>query len=202
MGLSQTKKTFEKKEKGCTFQTPYISQSEYHSISVRDSLTSSKSTSRNSVIFQDLLSVSSLDEVTRLLGQPEDIDRNVFPDGKRFIATLHYEGMMLKYVQRKEGRVRLNTMEIRSPRWAISVGGTILRSGMSVEQLSPQVRASIDGDTFLEEKSVDGVGTIRVASPEKPSEKGQQTTTDRAQLTIHVNRETGTVKVVRFHRIV
>jgi len=202
VGFSQTKKVLQTEEQGLTVATPYITRSEYKSISIQDSSDLSKSGSREHASFPNLLSVSSLDAIVKLFGTPESVDRNDFPDGTRFTATLNYDGMMLKYVRRKEGRVRLNTMEIRSPKWGVDVGGTVLRPGMSIDQLSPEVRASIDDDTFLGEEEVDGVGEVRVARSKRIEDRGETLSKNRAQITIHVNREAGTVEVVRFHRIV
>jgi len=191
---------------GETVQTPYITYDEYQAMSVDSQMSpkegSDKSTNRQ-VVFDELLSISSLDKVVRRLGKPKSIDRNVFPDGERFIATLDFGGMTLKYAKRKDGNVRLTTLEMRSPDWSLKVGGWELRPGMAVDHLSPAVQQSIKGDTFLGEDDVDGVAVIRVAKPGAAGGKnvkimeGEQT-----QVSVHVDKSTGTVKVVRFHRIV
>ena len=205
--LAQTDKVLQREDVyGQAVRTPYISYDEYQGMSVGSQLStkegSDKSTNRQ-VFFDELLSISSLDEVVRRLGKPKSIDRNVFPDGERFIATLDFGGMTLKYAKRKDGNVRLTTLEMRSPDWSLKVGGWELRPGMAVDHLSSAVQQSIKGDTFLGEDDVDGVAVIRVAKPGAAGGKnvkimeGEQT-----QVSVHVDKSTGTVKVVRFHRIV
>jgi len=204
--LSQTEKVLQRKDiHGQYDQTPYISHSEYKGISLVRQGPSSKSLKKSSdgLVLNALLSLSSLDEIFSALGEPESIERNMFPDGERFIATLEYGGMTLKYAKRKDGNVKLATVEMRSPDWAIEVGGTELRPGMRIDQLSPAVQQSINGDTFLGEDDVDGVGVIRVAEKGKAKEGNAKLIGGKQpQVSVHVNKDTETIKVVRFHRIV
>jgi len=204
--LGQTEKVLQRKDvHGQSAQTPYISYSEYQGISLTRQGLSGKSLKKSSddLVLSTLLSVSSLDEIVSYLGEPESIERNMFPDGERFIATLEYGGITLKYAKRKDGNVKLTTIEMRSPNWAIGVGGTELRPGMRIDQLSPAVQQSINGDTFLGEDDVDGVGVIRVAEKGKAKEGNVKLIEGKQpQVSVHVDRDTETIKVVRFHRIV
>lgn len=203
---AQTEKVLQRKDvHNQSAQTPYISHSEYQGISLTRQGPSGKSLKKSSdgLVLGTLLSVLSLDKIVSVLGEPESIDRNVFPDGERFIATLEYGGMTLKYAKRKDGNVKLTTVEMRSPEWAIEVGGTELRPGMRIDQLSPAVQQSINGDTFLGEDDVDGVGVIRVAEKGKAKEGNVKLIEGRQpQVSVHVDEDTETIKVVRFHRIV
>jgi hypothetical protein len=205
--LAQTEKVLHRKDMhGQTVHTPYISYDEYQDVSLTSQSASDTTVDKSTgmqVNFDDLLSVSSLDEVIRHLGKPKSIDRKVFPDGERFIATLDYGGMTLKYAKRKDKNVKLTTIEMRSPNWLLKVGETEFRPGMTVNQLSPTVRQSIDEDTFLGDDDVDGVAVIRVAEPGTASgENVKIMEGEQTQISVHVNKGAKTVKVVRFHRIV
>ncbi|MCS3758182.1 hypothetical protein [Salinibacter ruber] len=203
---AQTGKVLQRKDMhGQSTQTPYISHSEYKGISIKRQGPSGKSfkKSTDGLVLGAILSVSSLGEIVSVLGEPESIDRNVFPDGERFIATLEYGGMTLVYAKRKDGNVKLTTLEMKSSDWLIEVGGTELQPGMRIDQLSPAVQQSINGDTFLGEDDVDGVGVIRVAEKGKAKEGNVKLMEGgQPQVSVHVNGDTETIKVVRFYRIV
>lgn len=207
-GVAQTEKVVHEEDThGESVHVPYITYEEYQSTSLISQTTTGKSLEGNTkaqqVPFEALLSVSSLKDVIGLVGEPENIDRNVFPDGDRFIATLDYDGMSLKYAKRKDKRIRLTTMEVRSPEWSLVVGGKELRPGMSRTQLSPVVRQAIDRGTFLGEEGVDAVGVIRVAKPDKgEGSKVEFMEGEGTEVSVHLNKNTGTAKVIRFHRIV
>lgn len=207
-GVAQTEKVFHEEDThGERVHVPYITYEEYQSISLISQTTTGKNldehTKERQVPFEALLSVSSLKDVIRRIGEPENIDRNVFPDGDRFIATLDYDGMSLKYAKRKDKRVRLTTMEVTSPDWSLVVGGKELRPGMRMNQLSPVVRQAIDDDTFLGEEGIDAVGVIRVArSGEGEGSKVASMEDEQTEVSVHLDKKTGTVQVIRFHRIV
>lgn len=178
--------------KGETIRTPYITYAEFQNISVNERAT-----------FSELLSVSSLDGVIQALGEPKTFDRNASPDGEMFTATLDYTGMVLDYIKRPGKEIRLETIELRSSDWFLKVGGKILRPGMKVDSLSSAIQNTITSDTILGEDDIDGIGTVLIAKPGK-SDSGEVETMDATHgaVTLHINKETGTVKVVRFSRVV
>lgn len=59
---------------------PYISDAEFQDISVGGVAVSGKSSSSRPT-FGDMLTVASLDEVTRRFGEPTSIEYNRFPEG-------------------------------------------------------------------------------------------------------------------------
>lgn len=208
--LAQTTKLAEQTNmQGQAVRTPYITHGELQSISLESGAVSGKTRSGKThaepsrqVNFGKLLSVSSLDEIVQLLGEPETVDRQEFPDGQRLGATLHYEGMRIEYDRYEDGTSGVTTIQVRSSDWSLKVGGTKLHPGMSVDQLTPTVRESFQEDTTFDDPALDSFSVIHIAKPD--SGKGGQVELmqeGRAQITVHANDETRTVEMVRFARL-
>ena len=204
---AQTEKTVQ----GQHDPTPYISYAEFRDISAsKGQRTISSKSLRDTtnlarggqVVLQELLSVSSLDEVIRILGQPKAIDRDEFPDGG-WAATLQYEGgTMFDYQKFEDGTIALLELQLWSSDWSLKVGEKELRPGMRIDSLSSVVRQSIQEGSYPKGANVDGIGSIHIAKP--GTAKGGNVTllkNGKAEITVHVNTESGTVGVVRFARL-
>lgn len=198
---AQTKKVFQRKDvHGQAVQTPYITYEEFRSVLVR--------TPGGQVPLRKLLSVSSLEEVSRLLGQPESIERNEDPDDKSFSAKLHYEGKTtLEYVATSDGKtVSLSSIKLWSPGWSLKIGDTNLHPGMEVDSLSPAVRQSISAGSWFSEHGIDHFGSVDVMKPgaaAKAAGRAEEKLLQRgkAEFAVHIDRKAGTVEVVQFTRI-
>lgn len=176
---------------GQTVQTPYISYDVYQSITVN-----------GRIPFRKLLSVSSVDEIIRSLGKPETIDRQEFSGRERFGAVLHYEGATVEYDRYEGGVSGITSIEIRSPDWSLTVGGTKLRPGMSVDRLSPAVRESLQKDTTFDDPKIDSFGIVHITAPDLGKSGEVKLLQDgRSQITVHVNEESNTIVMVRFGRL-
>jgi len=125
-GLFASRATFAQTEKtvsGHYGPKPYISHAEFQNISVGGGPVSDKS-SGSQPKFRDILTVSSLEEVTRRFGEPTSTEYDRFPEGSPtdYVVTLIYDGLDLEY-RKRGGRIRLQTMEITSEAWFIRVAG-------------------------------------------------------------------------------
>jgi len=185
-------------------RTPYITYAEFEATSLG---TSGKgkttgSTSARGVTLGDLVSVSSLDDVTRLLGEPKSVNRGS-PYGRNVLAYIDYEGMELEYVNWNkddpDSEFELRELHLKSSDWSFTVDGTELRPGMSVDQLSPVVRQTLDEDFG---QSVDAFGAVVIAKPgtAKQTKRGGELKGMKGGATIQIEVNGGTVDVVRFHR--
>jgi hypothetical protein len=190
--IAQTQKLAERKGMhGQIIQTPYITYTEFQSTSVgREEITSKSS--EKSLTFSDIVSVSSLDEVIRLFGEPKHFNRATFPDGKTVRADLNFGGMKMEYIKVSgSSYFSLRELKVTSPEWSLTVGEKELCPGMSVNQLSPLVRKS--GYMYVAKK-----GTAKNAK-----RSGELEITDaRTQITFEIDEDTGTVKTIRFHQII
>jgi len=212
LALAQAEKVLQRKDMhGQTVQMPYISYAEFHDISASKgqkeisskSLRDTTNLARGGqVVLQELLSVSSLDEVIRILGQSKTIDRDEFPD-EGWAATLQYEGgTMFDYQKFEDGTIALLELQLWGSDWSLKVGEKELRPGMKIDSLSPVVRQSIQEGSYPKGANVDGIGSIHIAKP--GTAKGGNVTllqNGKAEITVHVNTESGTVEVVRFARL-
>lgn len=153
--------------------------------------------------FGNLISVSSIDEVKRVFGEPDTYTHDS-PFGRDVLAFLTYEGLRLEYVRHNKGapksKYKLRELELASPDWSLAIGNTRLRPGMTADQLSSAVRQNLDRD-FGE--SVDAFGSIAITKPgtAKQAKRGGELemANGDAAIQIEVNRDT--VDVVRFKRV-
>jgi hypothetical protein len=186
---AQTKK----KVPGQHDPTPYISHAEFQNISVGGELISGKS-SGSQPTFRDILTVASLEEVTRHFGEPTSTEYNRFPEGSPtdYVVSLTYDGLKLEYRKTRE-EINLQTMVITSTDRFLKVGGLKLRPGMSSDSLNAVMRKAIHDD---------GEGFFRVAPPGKSEDphsiRDSETT---IKLWAEKDTENSIIKKLRFHRI-
>ena len=187
---AQTEKTVQ----GQYSATPYISHAEFQNISVGGGPVSDKSSSTRTT-FRDILTVASLDEVTRRFGEPTSTEYKKFPgvDYIEYLAIMSYDGSKFWY-KKVRGEIRLQTMVITSTDRFLRVGGVKLRPGMSADSLSAVMRKEVEDDD-------DGVAVLRVARQGK-SEDPRSIQDSRTKVSIEVDKGTHTVKKVKFNRIV
>lgn len=196
--------------KGQTVRTTYIRYADFKDLSsiTNKSITQESSSGTTSgfssgqVPLRELLSVSSLDEAIRILGEPKTIDRDEFSDGG-WATTLRYEGgTMFDYRKFEDGEIALIEFELWRSNRALEIGEMELCPGMNIDGLSPAVRQSISEGSYPEGANVDGIGAIQIATPgSTKGEKVEFLQGGKAQITVHVNREKGTVEVLRFTRL-
>jgi len=195
-GLFASRATFAQTEKtvsGHYGPKPYISHAEFQNISVGGG-TSDKSSSTRTT-FRDILTVASLDEVTRRFGEPTSTEYKKFPgvDYIEYLSIMSYDGSKFWY-KKVRGEIRLQTMVITSEDRFLMVGGIKLRPGMSADSLSAVMRKAVEDDD-------DGVTVLRVARQGK-SENPRSIRDSRTKVSIEVDKGTHTVKKVKFNRIV
>lgn len=188
--VAQTQKLAERKEMhGETDRTPYITYAEFRESAFSGRTASKKSTQ---VTLGDIVTVSSMDTVTRLLGEPKTFTRTPYPDGSTIRVDLSYDGAKMEYVKSAgKANFRLREMTIASPDWSIAVGGKELHPGMASDSLTPPVRES---------------GYMYVAKPgtaKKAKEVGELEVMDtRAQITFKINKVDGNVESIKFHQTI
>lgn len=194
--LGQTEKVLQREGMhGQKVQTPYVSYDEFQSATVNS--TSGK------VSIGEILNVPSLEKVTQVLGDPKSVKRNEDPNDGSFTVWLYYEGRTtLKYHGFEDGTLGLSKIELQSPGWSLVVGGTRLYPGMGIRELSPAVRGSISEVSSSKEAEVDGIGVVGIAEPEAAKSGSVELLQGgRADIAVHVDKGTGTVRYIRFGRI-
>lgn len=188
----QTEKTFQRTTmNGQTVQTSYITSEELRSATIlrrgtAKSHAKSDAQTDTGGSFSDLYTVSSLSKVYKQIGRPQSIERGGQAD------ILQYDGMRLVYVKTKE-KSYLQEMEVVGSGWSLTVNEKEISPGADVGSLSPAVRQSIESYNEAKSKNshADATATIHV--------EGTDTET---RLLIRVNRASGTVKGIVFHRLV
>jgi hypothetical protein len=170
--VAQTERAFQGTDvHGQSTRVPYLRHEEYQNISLIGSSASGKSPKQSadaSLKFGQLLSVASLDEVTRRLGEPKSIERRDL-SGNMFIGILHYDGLRLEYLKTGTKEIRLRKLDISSPGWSVTINGKELHPGMEISQLSTTVRESIKHfeRSPSDNPDVDAAAVLHVANKTK-----------------------------------
>ena len=174
--------------------TPYISHAEFQNISMGGETVLGKS-SGSRTTFRDILTVASLEEVSRRFGEPASTEYNRFPEGSStdYVVTLMYDGFEIKY-RKISGEIKLQSMVITSEDRFLKIGGAKLRPGMSTKSLSSVIRKEVEDDD-------DGVAAVRVAQPGK-SENPRSIPNGQPAIAIEVDKSTNTLKKIEFSRII
>jgi hypothetical protein len=180
---------------GRTVQTPYVTYEEFRSVTLR--------CPNGRVLLRKLLTVSSLDEAVRLLGDPQSIERNDDPDDPSFTVWLHYgRDTTVEYHGFADGTLRLTSIELRSTKWGLGIGDDQLSPGMEIAGLGKTLRRSAVSGTLSKKKSKSGLGTIYIASPNASKNgKVEPLMTGMTQFNFSTGKA-GTIEVVRLSRIV
>ena len=187
---AQTEKTVQ----GQYSATPYISHAEFQNISMGGETVPGKS-SGSRTTFRDILTVVSLEEVSRRFGEPTSTEYNRFPEGSStdYVVTLMYDGLKIKY-RKIRGEIKLQSMVITSEDRFLKIGGVKLRPGMSTKSLSSVMRKEVEDDD-------DGVAAVRVAKPGK-SENPRSIPNGQPAIAIEVDKGSNTLKKIEFSRII
>lgn len=181
----------------------YINHAESQATSVGSAVsgkTTSGKTSGEKVTFMDLITVSTFDEVTRLLGKPKNLNSFTYPDGQTSRGHLHYEGMELEYIRYDpNSKYKLRELKITSPDWSLTINETELHPSMEINRLSSAVRQTLDEDFS---KAEDALGTVVVAKrgAAKQAKHGGGLEAMRGGAAIYITVNEGTVTEVQFSR--
>lgn len=183
---------------------PYISMSEFESVSVGrpagENAASTKDVGKE-FPFREIETISSLDSLTHLLGEPNEFKRLTYPSGETVRGHLEYEGLYLEYLKTSNSsRFRLREMKMQTSGWHLTINGRQVEPGMPISRLSPEVRQSII--EAAPSSDFDAEATIRIAKPEKDKNGETQFMGESTFFGIQVNRDTETVELVRFHRLI
>ena len=202
---AQTERTVQQKDvRGRDTQVPYLRQNEYREISLMDdSMTrkTSEKSSRHQPTFGNLLTVASLDEVTRLIGKPKSTERRELSGGM-FIGILRYDGLRMEYLKTGPETVRLRKLDITSPKWLVTINGKEFRPGTDIRQLSPSVRQSIQDFERppSDNPDVDAAAVLHIAGSTK---KGTTAELEKnTRFSFRINKETGTIEAIGFLRLI
>ena len=193
---AQVEKTFQRTDSnGRTVQTPYLTYEEFRSTTLR--------CPNGRVTLGELLTVSSLDEAVRLLGDPQSIERNDDPDDTSFTAWLRYgRNTTVEYHGFANGTLGLTSIELRSTKWGLEIGDNQLSPGMDIARLGKTVRRSAVSGTHSKKGNKSGLGTIYIASPNASKDgKVEPLMNGMTQFNFSTGK-TGTIEVVRLSRIV
>ena len=154
------------------------------------------------MIVGDFLSVSSIDTVTRLFGEPELMSHES-PFGHMVLAYLRYDGLRLDYVQydkdSPQSTYELRELRMTSPEWSLRLNGTDLHPGMSVERLSPVIQQNIRAGSSASARIRASFVIAKLGTAER-MKNGGDLEVARGEARIHVKATDGTVDEVRFYR--
>ncbi|WP_141491593.1 hypothetical protein [Longimonas halophila] len=181
---------------GQTSERPYISYGYLQAVLIgRDD--ADVQTLDRGLVFQELLEVSSVDDIINMLGEPVSVDET------RRTTTLNYEGARIEYYEH-DGSTGVINIEIDGCDWSLTVAGTRLYPGMDVEALSPSVQAGRKaGDTStFDAQDIDSFVAIPIAAPDSGRRGAPEMMQEgRAQFLLFANDETDVVEMIRFTRL-
>ena len=182
---------------GETVQIPYITYAAFAAAAVGGKALSSKSSGEKATL-GDLVTVSPLDEVTRLLGEPEDLSQGTDPWGT-VRGYLEYKGMRMEYIKTSgSSSFRLREMRLRTPDWSLTVNGVKLRPGGEADRLSSAVRQTMRMSGSASDVAE---GYIYIAKPGIARNEKVKFFGESTFIGIEVDQGTDTIKQVRFHRL-
>lgn len=195
---AQVHKTFQRTDlHGNTARTPYVTYEEFQSSELRSP--------EGQAELRNLLSVSSTEEVKRRLGDPESIKRREDPNDASFTVWLRYgENTTMKYHGFPDGTLGLTSVELHSSGWSMTVGGTELRPGASIDGLSSAVRKTVEPESSSKKEGRDGkeTGAVYIADPKAGKSGGVEPLKNgMTQFNYQVDPKTKTITVVRLSRI-
>lgn len=203
--VAQTERAFQGTDvHGQSTRVPYPRHEEYQNISLIGSSASGKSPKQSadaSLKFGQLLSVASLDEVTRRLGEPKSIERRDL-SGNMFIGILHYDGLRLEYLKTGTKEIRLRKLDISSPGWSVTINGKELHPGMEISQLSTTVRESIKHfeRSPSDNPDVDAAAVLHVAN--KTKGKSSDRLEENTRFSFRIDTTAGTIEAIGFNRLI
>jgi hypothetical protein len=190
---AQVKKTFQRTNmNGQTVQQPYLTYEEFRSVMVR--------APNGHVPLHKLLTVSTLEEASRLLGEPRLTERNGGPES--FTAWLRYEGdTNVEYVGSEDDSLKLTSIELHSSSWGFKIRDKELSPGMSTNRFDAAVRQSAVPKSRSKSEDMSGTGAIYIAkSNTKKKREVDPLQNGLTQFNFNVD-ETGVVEVVRLSRV-
>ncbi len=192
---AQVEKTFQRTDSnGQIVQTPYVTYEEFQSVTLHRP--------DGQVPLRELLTVSSLDEVIRLLGDPQSVERNDDPDDASFTAWLHYDrDTTVEYHGFADGTLGITSIELRSPRWGLEIGSKRLSPGGDIADLDKTVRRSAVSGKLSKKNNKSGVGAIYIEQPNaSKNEKVEPLMNGMTQFNFKTGKA-GAIDVVRLSRI-
>lgn len=173
---------------GDVVETPYLSRSE-----LMDALLGGP---HGTVNLGQIMTVRSIEQATRLLGEPDSTDVTHYPEGVRYdrLVVLSYKGMKIDYVDRGKS-IRADRIEITNNSYYIDTGGGKLRPGISSDRLSKNIRKAKSKD----DDSLTTSHLIRVSSVQGASKKGSPDLTKHEGIVVEVDENTEKVTKVRYY---
>lgn len=193
--IAQTEKVMKRTTvQGQQVSTPYITFDELRTASItgrNDNQSQAKSSKSKAVegTFDRLYVISSLSEVYRHLGEPQSVEQGGQAD------ILRYGGLRLVYIK-AEAKAYLKEVEMTGSEWALAINGVRVSPGMDTTHLSSEIRSAVEsyekrGSHAPKSSRADAVAPIHV--------DGAETET---RLLVRVNRASGSIESVLFHRLI
>jgi hypothetical protein len=173
---------------GEVVETPYLSRSELMDTRLGGP--------HGTVNLGQIMTVRSIEQAIRLLGEPDSTDVTHYPEGVRYdrLVVLSYKGMKIEYVDIGEN-IRVDRIEITNNSYYINIGKGKLRTGISSNRLSKNIRKAKSRD----DDSLTTSHLIRVSAKEGSSKKGSPDLAKHEGLVVEVDENTGKVTKVRYY---
>lgn len=177
---------------GQTRTTPFITYEAFQKIQVNGKTT-----------FAELLSASSADEVAPLLGEPRRVEEKGSGEANAvFPVDLHYDGAVLNVTRMADGRAGVQTIELLSPEWSMTIQEKEIRPGMPAERLDETVRSSIRAPVGESGTETLHHTIIHVAKPDA-EQNGQVPLMQngKTQIVLFIDEEDRTIERIQFFRV-
>lgn len=173
---------------GEVVETPYLSRSELMDTRLGGP--------HGTVNLGQIMTVRSIEQATRLLGEPDSTDVTHYPEGVRYdrLVVLIYNVMRVEYVDIGKS-IKMDKVEIKSNSYYIKIGKKKIKAGISSHRLSNKI--------INKKKKDSGELTtshlIRVSDKEESSKEGAANLAKHEGLVVEVDENTGKVTKVRYY---
>jgi len=187
----QTEKTLERFDGERTVESPYITYEEFEDISIDG---------RGRM--GELLSVSSVDQAVRILGEPQDRKTTQINAGAYKRSTeLLYDGMRISYLETTPGGVQLELVEVTSPDHFFRIGGKKVHPGMRASKMGTPLRKDLS-QTKAKGTDDEPHTTIFIEREGGKKSKRGGRLLEHTDILIEQDSEEGKVNLVRFSRVI
>lgn len=189
----QTEKTLQQFDGERTVEVPYVTYAEFENISIDG---------RGRM--GELLTVRSVEQAVRILGEPKERDVTQFNGAYRKRVELLYDGLRISYIEtalEAEEDVYLEGVKVTSPDHFLEIGATKVRPGMTQSKMAAPLQKE------LNQAKAEGTGdephtTIFIERKGKKKSKGERPTMEYTEIRIEQDPESGEVSLVRFSRVI
>jgi len=179
---------------GQTVEVPYISFAVFQAVDLRRG--------DDTVPLHELLTVSSVDEITARLGMP-DSTHTITGDEGVLQAELYFDGAKIRYNETESGARGVSLVEVMSSRRSFDIDGLEVSPDMPVGRLSQGMRGHIRKDKSNNPSEGVHVSFVYVAKPNRsaPTEESDFIGGKFFNFVLQADMSTQRVQRISFNRV-